>query len=1241
MSGQITRKDIITDEALRWGSEYAKLLDDAIAKNKEFVDGIIAINAENVKLRRSENQTEFLKQKNEVRLLTEKTIGTLKEQFIAETNLEKVKQEALKTEKLLLDITGKKAAAQKRSVTLTIEEKVQNEVNNRLLKQAVRENLGLVGAYEKLNKQRTDAKKKLLDLLAAENQNITAIIKAQREYDILDGKVRKADAAVGDFTKNVGNYPFANAASGLRNLIGAFGVTTGIALFAGIMKGAYDTIKQFEQGIADLKAITGASGKDLNYLKTSALELGKEVQGGAIAVVEAYKLIGSAKPELLENVKALNSVTEAAITLSQAAGMDLPAAATALTDALNQFNAPAEMAAEFVDALANGAKYGAAEIPETTEALLKFGAVARTSNISIQESVALIQLLAENGIKGAEAGTKLRNVLLKISAPDALPKEAKKVFADLGISLEFLKDKTIPIQEKLEKLKPLLKDNSNIVKIFGDENATAAINVLSHTDRLGELIPKMGEYGTATDQAETRMDTLEGKTTRLVSTYDSFILSLNNGKGTISGFFGVFVVGATNALNALIRLNTSWEELYTKAQDKGNEIGKNYYRTAGKSEKDLIEDRKKFFDEGIRLRTEIAKLEAELADINPYALNLGKSPKTYKKEIENLKGQLGQIEGAWEKARARMIELNMPTEVANTESADPAGESDADRKRRIAAEKKAIEDYIKLLKDRNASEFELAQFRFEREIYYNQLIVDDVTATNDERVDAFLMIEQLKKASLDNVLANELKVNALSLESLKTKSKAEIDAILTKTDLEAKGIIIKGKLKENATNEETKAYETYQLNLKKLDDERLKNQQKLIDSQVAIVQKGIDQELLKNDTALNQKIEKENEVFAQQILNAKGNQELLEEAENQHQNRLFEIKKEYAKKGLKLQIESLQKVLDAQLALPEKERVSAAEIIKIQNTIAKAKADFNNVDFYNTDEKNKKKITSEEEYAEKVKELALNLKDALVDFTNAVFNAKISNIDSEIQANEDTYNRLIELAGNDARQKDLLEKEREAKRIALEKKRRKAEYDAAVFNRIISLADIAIKTAQAIMAANVTIQAMNAVSLGVAGTAYGAFAIPLIYATAGIQAGAILASPLPKYKDGRKDGPAEWAWTGDGGRSEVISDPDGSNARLTPKVPTLTYLKENEIVHKSEEDYQKYVQKSLIDDFDKTANAVKKYQIEINNSGLEKEILAELKRNTRAVEKKKYPVPSSGNDNDLNYQLWRANNLKW
>ena len=89
----------------------------------------------------------------------------------------------------------------------------------------------------------------------------------------------------------------------------------------------------------------------MTILKQKAIELGVSVKGGATATVEAFKLIGSAKPELLANKEALSQVTEQAILLAQASGLELPDAATRLTDAMNQFGAGSEQAGLFVDTL--------------------------------------------------------------------------------------------------------------------------------------------------------------------------------------------------------------------------------------------------------------------------------------------------------------------------------------------------------------------------------------------------------------------------------------------------------------------------------------------------------------------------------------------------------------------------------------------------------------------------------------------------------------------------------------------------------------------------------------------------------------------------------------------------------------------------------------------------------------------------------------------------------------------------
>lgn len=1188
--GTITRKEIITDEALAWGGEYAKTLDLAIGKNKEFVTAIVALNEANNKLRGSFDQKAFIENQKSLNTENQKTLGIWKEQ--------------IQLENALISTKKKNELATEGTSRALVKERIELALVNKQVKQEAMERLGLVSAYTKLNQARTDAKNKLRDLIAAEGASIEQIKKAQKEYDTLNKKVVAADHAVDDFSKNVGNYPFQNAAKGLKNLITAFGATGGIAAFGGILKSAYNEIKIFEQAVADLSAITGATGKDLDYLKNQAIELGKGTKGGATAVVEAYKLIASAKPELLENVKALNQVTEAVLTLSKASGMEMPAAAIALTDAMNQFGAPAEQAGIFIDALANGAKYGSAEIPQVTEALLKFGAVAKSSNVSIQESTALIELLAENGLKGADAGTALRNVLLKLSAPDALPKRAKEEFDRLGISLETLKDKSIPIQQKLELLKPLLKDNASIVKIFGLENATAAINVLSHTDRLKDLTSKMFENGTAADQAAKRYDTLQGDTEKLVSTYDSLIISLNKGSGVVTGFFRFFVDGARGALEGLIKLNSTVEELGGKSRTKGSDYALKVFNI-DKTKEELEQNRDTIAQEMGKTTELINKLTKELnersalAAFNPFA----KGKAVAKKEITDLYNTLGQYEGAYKKIQSKLNPVKPGAPKAGiTDPILTNDNADAENAKEKAAREKAAKEALDRAKKLSDSLYELQKQRLEQTIRFNQEIATDEKETDEVRI-----------AALNNAQEKQIQLTDLTKKHLLDADKF----VLAKDKLNANEKI---RIKEDAEN---KIIDINKKTSDEIDKIRVFDEAKY--------QKELEDKVSKLNVEQNTELEAENKRFQSlgdlEAMAQKDREKAIED----HEKKIFDIKKQYAIKALKLQISNLETELAASDLLPVNEQLSADKRQKIAETLSKAKLDLSEVEISENKSKNEKEVLTEKEKAEKILDISGQLTGALTDLANAVFDAKIQNIEYEIDKNNEYYDKQIELAGNDERQKDLLQKDRDKKNEELEKKKRKEQHKAAVFNKASALAQAGISTSLAILAA---LQTQPFLPLG-----------PTMATLAGvlgaIQIGAILATPIPKYKTGRLGGPAETAWVGDGFVSEVITSADGSNPRLTPNTPTLANLGQGDIVHKSVEDYNRYIRASILSGFNQDHRKLSEFQNNQNSGFYGMEMLEELKRNTQAIKGQKNGTVVNVPKLDINHHLWKMGNTNW
>lgn len=345
---------------------------------------------------------------------------------------------------------------------------------------------------------------------------------------------KKASAQLGQLKTAMNGVETAQK-SWLQNSKGlALGVLIGGSIQSAISSigsyaGAIKTLRQeFEVSLKNLSAITGATGADLEFLKNAAIDMSTRGVRSAQEYVEAMKLIGSAKPELLSHKELLVEVTEASRILSEASGIDLPEAAKNLSDALNQYGAGARESLTYVDALAAASKYGAAEVPQVTEALLQFGTQAKSSNINIYESVAAIELLAEKGVKGAEAGTKLRNVFLALNAVDGLDKKAIDSLEKAGVNTELLKDKSLSLQTRLEELSKISGNAASLVAVFGKENFNAGQIVLQNIPRYAELAEQVRETGVASEQAKTNTDTWAASWENLKNVVNSQFLEGDN-----------------------------------------------------------------------------------------------------------------------------------------------------------------------------------------------------------------------------------------------------------------------------------------------------------------------------------------------------------------------------------------------------------------------------------------------------------------------------------------------------------------------------------------------------------------------------------------------------------------------------------------------------------------------------------------------------------------------------------------
>lgn len=335
------------------------------------------------------------------------------------------------------------------------------------------------------------------------------------------------------------------------SILGSFGIIAGIYGVIQAITAFISVNRDLEKSLSTLKALTGASTEDLTFYKQAAIDIGVETKRSAKDVVEAFKLIGGARPELLANKEALAATTKEAIVLANASGLTLKDAADALGGALNQLELDATQSSRAINAYAAGAKEGAAEIPDINAAYKEFGAVLRGNNGSLEEGVALIEVLASRQIKGAEAGTALRNVLLSLSAVNVLPRSAREQMTKFGVDLKIVGDNSLPLNQRLRELGKISGDASAMVKVFGKENFVAGNIVLNNIDSFEKLTEKVTGTDEAYRQASASIDNFQGDLDEAGSVTSA--LAVEIGESTQGILRGVvqFYITIVNTLRAL------------------------------------------------------------------------------------------------------------------------------------------------------------------------------------------------------------------------------------------------------------------------------------------------------------------------------------------------------------------------------------------------------------------------------------------------------------------------------------------------------------------------------------------------------------------------------------------------------------------------------------------------------------------------------------------------------------------
>lgn len=277
----------------------------------------------------------------------------------------------------------------------------------------------------------------------------------------------------------------------------------------------------FGQSMADLSSITGMVGDDLKMLEQNSRKFGKEAGTGADVAARAYALLASQITIDKIGIEGLNILEERSITLAQASGMALDAAANALAGTINQFGLSAEEADRVVNVLAAGSKYGAAEIEDLSMSFKVVGAAASAMGLNVESTAGALEILSQANLKGSEAGTALRNIILKLNT-------------ELGFDLS----KT-SLSTALDSLKPRLTDAAYLSQVFGIQNIAAAQFLIQNAAAVEEMTQQVTGTNVALEQASIRTETTAHKLEVMKAKVEDLKISISDHLGGLSAWMAV------------------------------------------------------------------------------------------------------------------------------------------------------------------------------------------------------------------------------------------------------------------------------------------------------------------------------------------------------------------------------------------------------------------------------------------------------------------------------------------------------------------------------------------------------------------------------------------------------------------------------------------------------------------------------------------------------------------------------
>ena len=340
-------------------------------------------------------------------------------------------------------------------------------------------------------------------------------------------------------------------AGGVKAVAGALTASTGAVV--GFGKSAVEAGMTFDASMSQVAATMGTTVDEIQDLRNFAQEMGSATAFSASQAADALNYMALAGYDADKSMEMLPNV----LNLAAAGGIELAYASDMITDSQSALGLSMDETAELVDKMAKASSKSNTSVAQLGEAILTVGGTAKTLAGGTTELSTALGILADNGVKGAEGGTALRNIILSLSAPTDT---AATAMESLGLEAFDAEGNLRPLNETFHDLDEALstmtqgEQTQALNQIFNKVDLKSVNALLANTnERFDELSGYIDDAaGAAQDMADTQLDNLPGDITlfqsamegaqimladQLTPTLRDFVQFATNGIGDITKAF--------------------------------------------------------------------------------------------------------------------------------------------------------------------------------------------------------------------------------------------------------------------------------------------------------------------------------------------------------------------------------------------------------------------------------------------------------------------------------------------------------------------------------------------------------------------------------------------------------------------------------------------------------------------------------------------------------------------------------